>query len=284
MDRFLCLVNIRKSQLQLLGSVCLLLASKLRESRAIKAEKLVMYTDYSITLEEIKVRSLPLPFILTPTLDRTHNHLFTRADRPTVAGNVRALRGDRRIPHVRIPHSHLRSSSYFHFSLSFRGLLNLFAWASIHRSTVEQIFIHSAFFSLLSGFRAHFKLWSQTALFSFVVVCCIPSNRHYLRPFSLSLSPDKHAPLLEIQRLHSLHRTHLTTSRKSVGRQSGADVQPHTRSVSAHVQIALSSCFHVTTISRLSPLPLSFSLIHLFAFIRLAFSNLFSQHRYLVRF
>jgi cyclin D2 len=53
MDRFLSVVRIRKSQLQLLGSVCLFLATKLRQTRPLYAEKLVQYTDYSVSVEEI---------------------------------------------------------------------------------------------------------------------------------------------------------------------------------------------------------------------------------------
>ncbi|XP_014212942.1 G1/S-specific cyclin-D3 [Copidosoma floridanum] len=53
LDRFLSICPIRKSQLQLLGTVCLLLASKLREARPISAEQLVLYTDNSITLDDL---------------------------------------------------------------------------------------------------------------------------------------------------------------------------------------------------------------------------------------
>lgn len=55
MDRFLSVVRIRKSQLQLLGAVCLFLASKIRQTRPISAQKLVKYTDDSITCEELVV-------------------------------------------------------------------------------------------------------------------------------------------------------------------------------------------------------------------------------------
>ena len=55
MDRFLCQVPIHKNHLQLLGAVCLLIASKFRDSRAITGKSLIIYTDYSITSEELKV-------------------------------------------------------------------------------------------------------------------------------------------------------------------------------------------------------------------------------------
>lgn len=53
LDRFLSIVNIRKSQLQLLGTSCMFLASKLKETVPLTAEKLVIYTDNSINLEEL---------------------------------------------------------------------------------------------------------------------------------------------------------------------------------------------------------------------------------------
>ncbi|KYN21410.1 G1/S-specific cyclin-D2 [Trachymyrmex cornetzi] len=52
-DRFLSICPIRKSQLQLLGTACLLLASKLRETSPLTAEVLVFYTDNSITLDDL---------------------------------------------------------------------------------------------------------------------------------------------------------------------------------------------------------------------------------------
>ena len=55
MDRFLCTCQIRKSQLQLLGAVCILVASKVREPRAIPGSDLIKYTDDSITADELKV-------------------------------------------------------------------------------------------------------------------------------------------------------------------------------------------------------------------------------------
>jgi len=54
-DRFLSICPIRKSQLQLLGTACLLLASKLRETSPLTAEVLVFYTDNSITLDDLWV-------------------------------------------------------------------------------------------------------------------------------------------------------------------------------------------------------------------------------------
>ena len=58
MDRFLSKVHIKKSQFQLLGAVCLFLASKFKEVTPLPAENLVIYTDNSITAYEITVRRL----------------------------------------------------------------------------------------------------------------------------------------------------------------------------------------------------------------------------------
>lgn len=53
LDRYLAVVPTRKCYLQLLGAVCMFLASKLKESRPLSAEKLCMYTDNSITTREM---------------------------------------------------------------------------------------------------------------------------------------------------------------------------------------------------------------------------------------
>ena len=55
MDRFLSEVRIAKSQFQLLSCVCLFLASKFKETCPLPAETLVIYTDNSVTIQEITV-------------------------------------------------------------------------------------------------------------------------------------------------------------------------------------------------------------------------------------
>ncbi|XP_074833581.1 G1/S-specific cyclin-D3 isoform X2 [Carettochelys insculpta] len=52
-DRYLSSVPTRKNHLQLLGAVCMLLASKLRETMPLTVEKLCIYTDNSITPQQI---------------------------------------------------------------------------------------------------------------------------------------------------------------------------------------------------------------------------------------
>lgn len=55
MDRFLSSVNIARKQLQLLGGVCLFIASKLKETIPVTAEKLIIYTDNSECLQDFMV-------------------------------------------------------------------------------------------------------------------------------------------------------------------------------------------------------------------------------------
>ncbi|KAG8132108.1 hypothetical protein E2320_009990 [Naja naja] len=52
-DRYLSCVPTRKNHLQLLGAVCMLLASKLRETMPLSVQKLCIYTDNSITACEV---------------------------------------------------------------------------------------------------------------------------------------------------------------------------------------------------------------------------------------
>uniref|UniRef100_A0A0B6ZC50 Uncharacterized protein n=1 Tax=Arion vulgaris TaxID=1028688 RepID=A0A0B6ZC50_9EUPU len=53
LDRFLCIKDIKRTRLQLLGAGCMFLASKLKETTPISGEQLVIYTDSSITLEDL---------------------------------------------------------------------------------------------------------------------------------------------------------------------------------------------------------------------------------------
>lgn len=56
MDRFLCVVNIARQQLQLLGATCLLVASKIRQCFSLPVDLLCAYTDSTITPEQVKVK------------------------------------------------------------------------------------------------------------------------------------------------------------------------------------------------------------------------------------
>ena len=59
LDRFLSLTTqVKRTRLQLLATACLFIASKLKETYPLSAEKLVIYTDYSITVHELTVSNL----------------------------------------------------------------------------------------------------------------------------------------------------------------------------------------------------------------------------------
>lgn len=55
LDRILAIVKLRRNQFQLLGATCMFLASKLKDTAPLTAEKLIIYTDNSITLEQLLV-------------------------------------------------------------------------------------------------------------------------------------------------------------------------------------------------------------------------------------
>lgn len=61
LDRFLAGVPTPKTHLQLLGAVCMFLASKLKETIPLTAEKLCIYTDNSIRPQELLVTAAPSP-------------------------------------------------------------------------------------------------------------------------------------------------------------------------------------------------------------------------------
>lgn len=58
LDRFLALTpDVKRNRLQLLATACIFIASKLKETYPLPADKLVIYTDYSITTQELLVRT-----------------------------------------------------------------------------------------------------------------------------------------------------------------------------------------------------------------------------------
>lgn len=61
LDRYLCIKSIHRTRLQCLGAASMFLASKLKETCPISAEQLVIYTDNSITLADLRVHN----FVIT---------------------------------------------------------------------------------------------------------------------------------------------------------------------------------------------------------------------------
>lgn len=69
LDRFLSVEHTKKTRLQLLGAACMFLASKMKETVPLTAEKLCIYTDNSIRPCELLVMTLSMSCKLS-TLDR----------------------------------------------------------------------------------------------------------------------------------------------------------------------------------------------------------------------
>ena len=76
LDRFLSLVNIKKSQFQLLASVCILLASKFSQVVPITSEQLVIYTDNSVSVDDIRKWEIFVLEVLQWDLSAASVHSF----------------------------------------------------------------------------------------------------------------------------------------------------------------------------------------------------------------
>ena len=74
LDRFLSTVNIKKNQFQLCASVCILLASKFSQVVPITTEKLVIYTDNSVTVEELRQWEIKILNVLQWELSSATTH------------------------------------------------------------------------------------------------------------------------------------------------------------------------------------------------------------------
>ncbi|CAG0920255.1 unnamed protein product [Notodromas monacha] len=76
MDRFLCTTVIKKSTFQLIGTTCLLVASKVWMKDALKPRDLVMYTDDSISHDQLMCCELLVLARLRWDLNATTGHDF----------------------------------------------------------------------------------------------------------------------------------------------------------------------------------------------------------------
>lgn len=76
LDRFLSLEPVRKSRLQLLGATCMFVASKMKETVPLTADKLCLYTDNSIRPDELLQMELLLVNKLKWNLAATTPHDF----------------------------------------------------------------------------------------------------------------------------------------------------------------------------------------------------------------
>ena len=76
LDRFLSLVNIKKTQFQLVASVCILLASKFSQVVPISSEQLVIYTDSSVSVEQLRHWEIEVLNVLQWELGASTAHSF----------------------------------------------------------------------------------------------------------------------------------------------------------------------------------------------------------------
>ncbi|XP_067876134.1 G1/S-specific cyclin-D1-like [Heterodontus francisci] len=93
LDRFLSVMPLEKSRLQLLGSACLFLASKLRETLPLSVETLCAYTAHSSRPEELRTMELLLLNklkwdIAAPTALEFVEHLIRATGLPRVKEQV----------------------------------------------------------------------------------------------------------------------------------------------------------------------------------------------------
>jgi hypothetical protein len=84
LDRFLSVCRIGRSQLQLLGAVCLMVAWKVREHEPLPSIRLIEYSDYNLNLMDIMVSSasvhcgfvLPLVLVVKVPLPCLFNSIY----------------------------------------------------------------------------------------------------------------------------------------------------------------------------------------------------------------
>ena len=78
LDRFLSVCPIGRSQLQLLGAVCLMVAWKVREHEPLPALRLVEYSDFNLTSADIMVSSKHVLLdVKIPSGDKMYSHVVS---------------------------------------------------------------------------------------------------------------------------------------------------------------------------------------------------------------
>jgi len=88
LDRFLSKVNIQKNQFQLCASVCILLASKFSQVVPVSTDKLVIYTDSSVTAQELRQWEMKILNVLQWELSSVTTHSFIQHFLPGLGNNV----------------------------------------------------------------------------------------------------------------------------------------------------------------------------------------------------
>merc|ERR1712129_666092 len=76
LDRILSTININKNEFQLCASVCILLASKFSQVVPITTQNLVIYTDNSVTVEELRQWEIKILNVLQWELSSVTTHSF----------------------------------------------------------------------------------------------------------------------------------------------------------------------------------------------------------------
>merc|ERR1711981_434499 len=76
LDRFLSLVNIKKTQFQLVAAVCILLASKFYEVAPMVSAQLASYTDHAVSVVELKEWEIFVLSVLQWELSAATAHSF----------------------------------------------------------------------------------------------------------------------------------------------------------------------------------------------------------------
>ena len=76
MDRVLSSLSVKKNQFQLLAAVCILLASKFSQVVPITTEQLVVYTDNSVTVDELRTWEMEVLCVLQWEIATTTVHDF----------------------------------------------------------------------------------------------------------------------------------------------------------------------------------------------------------------